>query len=135
MDGFCIGSPGALSYQVAGVWNHVGWHEMERGGWNVETHQLSWRVYDGGGGSVELGEPGRLPELFRERVAASIAVEKFVALAGERGAIITARRDLGDEASIAWHASLNRGLTWQTEGVSEAVDAAMAELRTEYDLD
>ncbi len=134
LDGFCIGTPGALSYQRDGAWHHVGWHEMERGGWDVETRRLSWLRYDGAEGSVGLGEPGRVPELFRERVAASIAVQKFVALAGERGVTITARRDLGDESEITWHSSLTRGLTWQTEGVRDAVDRAVAELRTEYDL-
>lgn len=100
----------------------------------METHQLSWRRYDGGRGSLELGEPGRLPELFRERVAASIVVEKFVALAGQRGVTITARRDLGADAAISWHASLSPGLTWDTEGVREAAAAAETELRAEYDL-
>lgn len=134
VGGCCIGSPGALSYQVEGGWRHVGWHEIEHGGWNAETSRLTWRTYEGGPATVELEEPGQLPELFRERVAASIAVEKFVALSGSRGVTITARRNLGTEAPIDWHSTLTRGLSWQTEGVREAVDVAMAELRTEYDL-
>ena len=65
--------------------------------------------------TIPLTEPGRLPELFRERVAATIAVERFVPIAGERGVIVTARRDLGRDGSISWHSSLTRGLTWQTD--------------------
>lgn len=138
--GYCVGTPAGLSYgsedgEPGRSWRHVGWHEIEHGGWNVETRRLTWRTYEDGPGSVELGEPGRLPELFRERVAASIAVQKFVPLTGERGVTITARRDLGRDAGISWHSTLTRGLSWQTEGVREAVDVAMVELRTEYDLD
>lgn len=154
-DGVCIGTSGALSFQApdsgthegtedgdgaeggAGEgtgWRHVGWHEIERGGWDAETRRLTWSGYDGEPDGVALVEPGRLPELFRERVAASIAVEKFVALVGERGVVITARRDLGSPGAITWHSSLTRGLTWERDGVREAVDGAVAELRTEYDL-
>lgn len=133
-DGFCIGSAGALSYGDQAAWTHLGWHEIERGGWDAETHRLSWQRYEGEPGFVELGVPGRLPELFRERVAASIALEKFVPLTGERGVVITARRDLGAGADIAWHATLTRGLSWQTRGVTETVEAVLAEVRTEYDF-
>jgi hypothetical protein len=133
-DGFCIGSPGALSYGSDSAWTHLGWHQIERGGWDEEAHRLSWRRLDGEEGSVELPAPGRLPELFRERVAASIALEKFVPLSGQRGVIITARRDLGHGGSVDWHSTLSRGLTWQTAGVREAVDEVMAEIRTEYDF-
>ena len=72
---------------------------------------------------MQLTEPGRMPELFRERIAATIALERFVPLAGERGVTITARRNLDDAGSISWHSTLTRGLTWQTEGVREAADA------------
>ncbi|HSU35993.1 MAG TPA: hypothetical protein VLJ88_10060, partial [Propionibacteriaceae bacterium] len=115
-------------------WTHLGWHEIEHGTWNSETAVLSWTRHGGGRGSVQLTQPGRMPELFRERIAATIALERFVPLAGERGVTITARRNLDDAGSISWHSTLTRGLTWQTEGVREAVDEAMARLRGEYDL-
>ena len=132
-DGYVVGSPAALSWGEE-EWRHVGWHEIERGGWNAETAQLSWVQYGGRRGSVGLEEPGRLPELFRERVAASIAVERFVSIHGDRGVIVTARRDLGRDAEISWHTSLTRGLTWQTDGVRAMADEAMTRLRTEFDL-
>ena len=55
-------------------------------------------------------------------------------IAGERGVIVTARRDLGRDGSISWHSSLTRGLTWQTEGVRDTAVRAVEELRTEYDF-
>ena len=133
-DGYCIGTPARFSYGDETSWSHLGWHEIEHGTWNSETALLSWTRHGGGRGSVQLTEPGRMPELFRERIAATIALERFVPLAGERGVTITARRNLDDAGAISWHSTLTRGLTWQTEGVREAADQAMARLRLEYDL-
>jgi hypothetical protein len=132
--GFVVGSPAALSWGDQGEWTHLGWHEIERGEWNAETATLSWTLPGGGRGAVTLADPGRLPELFRERIAATIALERFVPVAGDRGVIVTARRDLAADGVISWHSTLTRGLTWHSEGVRAAADRAMAELRTEYDL-
>ena len=134
--GYVIGSTAVLSVRSLSdtEWRHTGWHEMERGGWNAETRKLSWSEYGGRRGSVELTGPGRLPELFRERVAASIVVERFVPISGDRGVVVNGRRDLGAARPlITWHASLGRGLTWRTAGLQESVDVAMAELRAEWD--
>ena len=135
---FGIASPTTLSYGDENAWTHLGWHQIERGGWNAELNKLSWVLYAPPGessprDSLELVEPGRLPELFRERVSATIAVEKFVPLIGQRGVTITARRDLGGGV-ITWHSTLTRGLSWQTEAVRTAVDQAMEQVRTEYDV-
>jgi hypothetical protein len=132
--GFVVGSPAVLSWGGEDAWTHVGWHEIERGGWNAETAALSWVLHGGRRGSVTLEQPGRLPELFRERIAATIALERFVPVAGDRGVIVTARRDLAAGGGISWHSTLTRGLTWRSEGVQAAADQAMAELRSEYDL-
>lgn len=149
-DGFVIGSPAVLS--VGGAdgggdssggddeglgaetwgWRHLGWHEIEHGGWNAETRSLSWTLYGGRRGRVELAEPARLPELFRERVAASIAVERFVPLRGERGVTVTARRDLGAAGTLSWHSTLTRGLSASTDGMADQIAQAEADLQSEY---
>jgi len=134
-DGFALASPSALSYGDQAAWHHVGWHQIERGGWEGEARRLSWSLHGGQRGFVELSEPGRLPEVFRERVAASIVLEKFVPIANNRGVVISGRRDLADGAAqITWNSALGRGLSYQTEGVRSAVDEAIAQVRTEYDL-
>ena len=79
-----------------------------------------------------LAEPARLPELFRERVAASIAVERFVPIRGERGVTVTARRDLGAAGTLSWHSTLTRGLSASTDGVADQVARAEADLQAEY---
>lgn len=138
--GFCIASLSTMSYGAELVWEHLGWHEIERGEWNAELNKLSWVRYAAAPGEaaargvLELTEPGRLPELFRERISATIAVERFVPLAGERGVVIAARRDLGGSGAVVWHGTLTRGLSWQTDGVRAAVDQAMEQVKTEYDV-
>lgn len=134
-EGYCVGFPAVLSYGNVGEWTHLGWHEIESGGWNSETRRLSWRTYAGRRGMLDLAEPARLPELFRERVAATIVVEKFVVLDDRRGVTISGRRDLArPDAPIAWHSTLTRGITWHTEGVQELADRALEQVRTEYDI-
>jgi hypothetical protein len=134
--GLVLLSPAALPVLADDVWRHVGWNEVERGGWNVETGQLRWQTYAGQRGAVALTEPALVPVVFRERVAASIVFERFVPLAvgSDRGVVINGRRDLADgTSSIGWHATLTRGVTWRTPGVRELADAAVAALRHEYD--
>ncbi len=134
-DGYGVGSPSALSYGDEPGWTHIGWHQIEQGGWDTDTSRLAWTLYGGRRGSIELSEPGRLPELFRERVAASIVLEKFVPILGNRGVTISGRRDLSHgDVPITWNSTLGRGLTWQTEGVKAAADEAVAAVRTEYDM-
>jgi hypothetical protein len=133
--GVCIGSPSMLSYGSEPAWRHVGWHQIEHGGWNAETHKLSWSIYDGGRDFIDLVEPGRMPELFRERVSASIVAERFVPIAGERGVTVSGRRDLGQTSpAISWHQTLGRGLSWNSDEVRTAADVALAELQAEYGL-
>ncbi|WP_375433264.1 hypothetical protein [uncultured Friedmanniella sp.] len=133
-DQFCIGSPSVLSAGGASGWGHVGWHVIEHGGWNAELRQLSWALLDGHRGAVQADDPGRLPELFRERVEATIVVKRYVSLAGDRGVLVSARRDLGAAGTISWHTRLTRGLSLATPGIADAVDLALAETRAEYDL-
>lgn len=129
-------SPAALSVRRGGDWRHVGWHEIERGGWNAETGQLRWQSYGGARGAVSLSEPAKVPAVFQERVAASIVFERFVPLPdrGDRGVVVNGRRDLADgPVEIDWHATLTRGVTWRTPGVRELADAAISDVRREYD--
>lgn len=137
-EGFAIGSPSLLSCSTSAPedpWRHLGWHEIERGGWDAETSRLGWVRYGGERESVGLVEAGRLPEVFRERVAASIVLEKYVPVLNNRQVLISGRRDLADGGSaISWHGTLGRGLSWQTPGVRAAVDEAIGDVRAEYDL-
>lgn len=137
-QGVAIASPSVLSYPGDADdadWQHLGWHDIERGGWEAESSRLGWVRYGGERGELGLVEPGQLPEVFRERVAASIVLEKSMPALSNRQVLVVGRRDLADgDQPITWHATLGRGLRWEGAGVREAVDEAIAEVRTEYDM-
>lgn len=140
VDGIVVVSPAVLSVltgtSAEAEWRHVGWHQVERGGWNTETEQLRWQTYAGARGAATLPDPARVPEAFQERVNASIVFERFVQVGphADRGVVVNGRRDLAEHPSrIGWHATLTRGVTWRTPGVQEAADVAITELRREYD--
>jgi hypothetical protein len=135
-DGLVVLSPAVISELNEGTWRHVGWQQIERGGWNAETEQLRWQTYDGSRRAVTLPDPGRVPEVFKERVDASVVFERFFPLAtgGDRGIVVSGRRTLGTgPADLTWHTTLTRGVTWRTPGLQNLADIALAEVRHEYD--
>ena len=137
-EGWLVLSPGWLSVpRDEHTWQHLPWHEVLRGGWQDADRQLHWTLVTGRHGAVQLAEPGRVPEVFRERVQASIAFEQEVPLqSGDRTGtvVISARRDLtGASSELSWHTDLQRGLTWSTPGIREAADRVLERLRSEYD--
>lgn len=134
-EGFCVGTPSHLNVGDEAGWEHVGWHEIERGDWNAETQTLRWAQYGGRRGSAHLDPPARMPELFRERIAASIVLEKFVPVRGDKGVIISARRSLAaPDAQVMWHRSISPGLRWDDPGVEELAETTIADLRSEYEI-
>ena len=140
-------------------WRHIGWHRIEHGTFNGDTNTLQWTRYpDTATGdrpdpsatttpdSVTLLEPGRLPEVFRDRVAASITIQQFIPLDDSQpvkgkqdrrpGVIISGRRDLsGATRPIEWRASLPRGTRWHDPGIEQLAATAVVRLRAEYDPD
>ena len=150
-DGYCIASVGLLSIADSdgSGWTHIGWHRIERGGYDRDSSTLRWELYATGSdaeaesGAVRLKDPGQLPAIFRDRVAASIAVEHFIVLEGARkvqnvepGVIVSGRRDRSRaQAPIEWRASLPRGLDWDIPGLRELAATSIIRLRSEYDPD
>ena len=133
-EGDAVGLVDRLVYRSAGEWRQQFWHEVERGNWDQATHRLRWTNVDGEAPEVELTETGNLPDLFNERVTASIACMRVVDLA--RGtAVITARRDLGDSsAPLVWRISPGKGASAESVNGDPLVAGELAVLRAEYDL-
>lgn len=137
---YAVGLPAMLVFQdphgdQPQAWQTVGWHRIARGGWKAEEQLLVWTDYDGAEQALALSQPGSLTELFRERVQASILVQRQVPVAGTKhGVVVVGRRVLGVEpASMQWHATLNKGTRWTDPGAKEAAEEALAELKADYD--
>ncbi|WOP17827.1 hypothetical protein [Raineyella sp. LH-20] len=132
---YALGFPGHLVYDDGTGWQVLAWHRIVRGGWDKDIRRLSWVDYDGHRGELPLEEPRSLPELFKERVEASIMVRRQVSVPGTKnGVVVVGRRVLGAEpAVLEWHASLNKGTHWSDPGAREAAETALAELKADYD--
>ena len=89
-----VGGSALALYLPGGV--VLGWHEIEQATWHLDESRLDVFTLpiDGPARSyqIHLPEPGRLPELVRERVTSSIVVNQHVPLVGRRGVKIIARR-------------------------------------------
>ena len=78
------------------------WHLVDRGRWDPDTDVLSVTWVDGSpAGRWRLTRPGGVPDLFRERVQASIVLVEEVALDRTRRARVVLRRDLASDVVLA----------------------------------
>lgn len=134
IEGFAVGQPEQLSVLSGDGWRHIPWHHIDHGEWNPETSTLSWSGPNRLRGLVVLPDPGRLPELLRERVAASIAVEEHVDIPGTRqGATLMARRPL-DGGPLEWRIAAGRGTDLRDPAVKAVVDEILRAREAEYSL-
>lgn len=135
-SGWCVLQDDLLAHNDgAPQWVLVPWHTIERGGFNAQGSSLTWALADGRRGSVFLDRPGSLPDVFRERVEATIVLEQHVPIAGTReGGVVSARRPLGGGArEIVWRVRRGRG-TPDTPEVNAVLDQRRADLQAEYGL-
>lgn len=134
-DGEVLGLADALAWTDAAGSHELAWQDVERGGWNRETNSLHWTTADGIENALPLVETGQLPDLFNERVTASIACVRTVELAGGGTAVITARRNLGDaSAPLRWQVAPGRDTTAAQVRADARAASELARLRAEYDL-
>ncbi len=134
-EGEAVGLIDRLVYRSGGDWRQQFWHEVERGNWDQATRRLRWTDVGSEVVDVELTQTGMLPDLFNERVTASIACLRVVDLEPRGTAVITARRHLGDAtAPLVWRVSPGKGVSSDSVAGDSRVAAELATLRAEYDL-
>jgi hypothetical protein len=106
----------------------VPWHEVIKATW--KDGELRVQAADGVR-RFELAEPGRLPEVVRERVTASIVISEKHQLPGGGGVRIVARRRAGG-GPLLWAAHFDAGLDPDDPGLraqaDELIDAARERL-------
>jgi hypothetical protein len=135
VEGEVVGLIDRLVYRTEGQWHQQLWHEVERGNWDLATRRLRWTDIHGAASELELTETGMLPDLFNERVTASIACLQVVELRTRGNAMITARRDLGDAAApLVWRISPGKGVNPEAVAGDPIVASELVRLRAEYDV-
>ncbi len=110
-DGTVVGGTRDALYAPA----RVPWEQVEAADWDRETTTL--RVSEVGSWGQDrpehvfvVEEPGRLLELIRERVTASVVYQRHVPLEGRRGLRVIARRAPGLAGMLTWVYEYDEGV-------------------------
>ncbi|KAA1417797.1 hypothetical protein F0U44_16045 [Nocardioides humilatus] len=112
------------------------WQEIAKADWDIDERELHVvEVGTFGEAQVEhrlvLTDPDRLLSLVRERVTASIVVQRHVTVRDRLGARVLGRRAPAGAGPIAWFVDYDAGLDPADPMVVEVVDAALAAARAD----
>jgi len=125
-----VASESALHVQrIPPEYSRLGWEQIERA--SYDSGVLTVVLEPGLGAAtlrIPVGDGRDLPVVVRDRVTASVVVDRFVALDGEAGARITGRR--GADRKVIWRLDLDPGLDTNREAVLASKEA-LAEVQAE----
>lgn len=115
------------------------WEQVLRADWDEETETLQVeRVEDYGqpvtAYSFVLPEPGSLLALVRERVTASVVLQRRVDLERKRGFSVIGRRAPGGGGDVTWAFEFDRGVNPDDPGVMAAAEMALRDARESLGL-
>jgi hypothetical protein len=133
VEGAVAGTRAAL-YLPGG--RRVPWEQVEAADWDNDTETL--RVSEVGAWgeprptySFVLGEPNRLLQLVRERVTATVVLQRHVPIRGSRGLRVIARRAPTGEREVRWLFEYDEGIDPDDPFVDHAAQEALAAAREE----
>ncbi|CAB4852419.1 unannotated protein [freshwater metagenome] len=127
-----IATEQALVLPAGSAPERLAWDLVLRASWEPDSVEVISQDVAGGRPlsrriAVE-SDPGVLPHVVRERVMASIVVQHHVALDGERGARMVARREAGS-TDLRWSVVFDAGLDPADPVLRARADEALAEVR------
>ncbi|GAA0929714.1 hypothetical protein [Nonomuraea longicatena] len=122
-EGYLVATNLAL-YLPDGV--RVPYEEVDRASWDESGLKVA--LIAGAEHRVPVTEPRRVPETLRERVNATIVVNKHVMLPGRGGVRLVARRRPGGEVK-EWTLVFDEGLDPDDPGVRAQAEQALEGLR------
>jgi hypothetical protein len=125
------------AFLVVGADQHrrIPWELVERAGWNRDDAVLEVAEVGEWGLSrpvhrFTIAEPGRLLELMRERVTASVLLQRRVPVHGRQGLTVVARRPPSG-GEVAWFVEYDEGVDPDDPGVRELAGHALTAGRSE----
>lgn len=91
------------------------WEQVEAADWDGDSSMLRVREVGSWGlpraeHEFTLEEPGRLLQLVRERVTASVVLQRHVPVRGDRGVRVIARRAPGRHEELTWVYEFDEGV-------------------------
>ena len=117
----------------------VPWEQVEAADWDRDTD--TFRLSEVGTWGEQrpvhaavLTDPGRLLELVRERVTASIVLQRHVVVAGRRGLRVIARRAPSGAGGVQWIYEYDEGVDPGDPAVRTLAREALEAMRQEVGL-
>jgi hypothetical protein len=114
----------------------VPWEQVEAADWDLDTETL--RVSEVGtwgeprpSYELTMTEPGRLLELVRERITASVVLQRHVAIEGKRGLRVIARRAPSGSRELSWLFEYDEGVDPADPFVEHAAREALSAAQNE----
>jgi hypothetical protein len=112
------------------------WEKVEAADWDRDEDRLRVsEVGTWGDSRVEhaltFDDPGRLLELVRERVTASVVLQRHVPVHGRRGLRVIARRAPRGDRPVVWFYEYDEGVDPQDPAVRQAAESALLAAREE----
>ena len=117
----------------------VPWEQVEAADWDRDTD--TFRLSEVGTWGEQrpvhtatLADPGRLLELVRERVTASVVLQRHVTVSGRRGLRVIARRAPSGSGGVEWVYEYDEGVDPDDPAVREVARATLEAMRREVGL-
>jgi hypothetical protein len=127
-----VAGTGAALYLPDG--RRVPWEQVEGADWDLDSETLEVREVGAWGEprpahSLMLTDPGRLLELVRERVTASVVLQRHVPVQGRRGVRVIARRAPAGAREVTWFFEYDEGVDPDDPFVEHAAQEALTAAR------
>ncbi len=118
-----------------GSTRRIPWEQVEDAAWDKETSRLTLTEIGSYGEqrpaySFDMDDPAHLLQLVRERVMASIVLQRRVPLRGKQGLTVIGRRSPSGGA-VAWMVAYDEGLDPADPEVAAAAEQALAAAESE----
>ena len=133
------GTRDAFYVVAAGETRRVPWEQVEAADWDRDTDTFRLSEVGTWGAprpvhTATLEEPGRLLELVRERVTASVVLQRHVTVGGRRGLRVIARRAPAGSGRIQWVYEYDEGVDPDAPAVREAARSALEAMQRDVGL-
>jgi hypothetical protein len=124
---------------VAPVETRIPWEQVERADWDREEDRLVVSEVGEFGRvrpqhAFNVPDPGLFLELVRERVTASVVLQRRVVTAGKRGLMVIGRRPPVGDGEVSWAYQFDAGVDPEDPEVMALAEAGLRAAKAELGL-